>query len=156
MAMPHLPCDDIRHQQDRQADSGGGHGIDADGPPEDPQPHRDGERTWNPRSFRARTLFYFDTDILERQPTTCRDLLVQRHGSELGQLLLGRSGGVWRVLDLGRVERVEDEGHGDQADQARDERSQGPRAPRDADAGAGSQVDSQGVGGQGWEGGGRR
>ena len=68
-----------------------------------------------------------------------------------------------RSAYLRRVKGVQDERDGYQADQARDESSEGPCAPRDGDAGGERQVDGQRVGSHGcgprerepgrWEGG---
>jgi len=101
-----LPGDDTRDEKGRQANESSGHGTDADGGSENPEPDSDDKGGGH-------------------------DLLVATHGAELLELFPSLDRSLRRVLHLGRVQDVQDEGHGNQADEARKGGSERPLSPSD-------------------------
>mmetsp|Transcript_36950 Transcript_36950/g.93304 ORF Transcript_36950/g.93304 Transcript_36950/m.93304 type:complete len:585 (+) Transcript_36950:55-1809(+) len=126
-----LPGGDAGDQQDGEANQRRGHRVHANAGAADPQGHGDGEGSPG-------------------------DLLIQRQWAQLVQLLPRLDRRIGGVLDFRREESIQNEGHADEAAQARHNGSQRPAAPGDVDPGGGSQVDSQRIGGHGGDEHGRR
>mmetsp|Transcript_6981 Transcript_6981/g.20410 ORF Transcript_6981/g.20410 Transcript_6981/m.20410 type:complete len:274 (-) Transcript_6981:971-1792(-) len=99
-----LPADDPGHQEDGEPGERSGNGVDSVVGTKDPHGHRGKQGDGH-------------------------DFLVPAHGSELGELLLGLGWGLGAVLDLRRVDDVKNQGHGDQAHEARHEGGHGPLGP---------------------------
>ena len=87
-----FPCDDTGNEQGGEANHGG---DSADTKLRAEDPKGDGDREGS-----------------------SHDLLVRCHGAELFELLLSLDRSLGRVLHLGRVQDVQDERHGDEADEA--------------------------------------
>lgn len=117
-----FPCDDTGDEQGGEANERGSDSADTKLRAEDPK--GDGDREGS-----------------------SHDLLVRCHGTELFELLLSLDRSLGRVLHLRGIEHVEDERHGDEADEAGHGRSESPLAPGDGLANSsGGEVHRQRVG----------
>mmetsp|Transcript_2212 Transcript_2212/g.8667 ORF Transcript_2212/g.8667 Transcript_2212/m.8667 type:complete len:370 (-) Transcript_2212:28-1137(-) len=120
-----FPGDDTGDEEDGQAVERGGDRADAELGTKDPETHG------------------------QRQGSS-HDLFVNRHRTELRELFLRLDRSVWRVLDFRRIQDVEDERRGDEADDTRHESTDGPLSPGDGDARDGRrQVHAKRVSGHG-------
>ena len=116
-----LPGDDTGDEEGGKADKRSSDCTNTDGRTKDPETNSDSEGG-------------------------SHDLLITAHGAELLKLLLGLDRGFGGVLDLRRVEDVEDERDSDEADNTRNGRSQCPLAPGNGLAnGGGGKVHGQRV-----------
>lgn len=122
-----VPGEDVGEEQEAQADESGDGGVEVDGAAGDPQSQDDEEHTDH-------------------------ELLAGLHGAHLGQLLLGKLGGLRGFFDLRRINDEDDDGDHDQTDQTGNERGDCPAEPVDVNAAkGGGQRSRQRVGGHGSE-----